>query len=124
VRKDFPRNYRIADQIQRELSSLVRTEVKDPGLSHLLTISAVDVSRDLSIARVYITVLEETQRETSMIALQRAGGYLRSRLAARLTLRAVPQLRFYYDESVERGEHLANLIDAAVKSDAHKDSDG
>jgi ribosome-binding factor A len=124
VRKDFPRNYRIADQIQRELSSLVRTEVKDPGLSHLLTISAVDVSRDLSLARVYITVLEETQREMSMLALQRAGGYLRSRLAARLMLRAVPELRFYYDESVERGEHLANLIDAAVKSDEHKDSDG
>ncbi len=124
MRKEFPRNYRIADQIQRELSSLVRTEVKDPGLSHLLTISAVDVSRDLSVARVYITVLEETQREISMIALQRAGGFLRSQLAARLSLRAVPQLRFYYDESVERGEHLTNLIDAAVKSDANKDHDG
>ncbi len=124
MRKDFPRNYRVADQIQRELSSLVRTEVKDPGLSHLLTVSAVDVSRDLSIARVYITVLEATQRESSMLALKRASGYLRSQLAARLSMRAVPQLRFYYDDSVERGEHLSGLIDAAVKSDAHDENGG
>jgi ribosome-binding factor A len=123
MRKDFPRNYRVADQIQRELSLLVRTEVKDPGLSQLLTITAVDVTRDLSIARVYITVLEASQRESSMIALQRAGGFLRSQLAARLSIRAVPQLRFLYDESVERGERLSGLIDAAVKSDAHKDND-
>ena len=117
--KDYPRSYRLADQIQRELSTLIRTEVKDPGVSPLLTISAVDVSRDLSLAKIYITVLDENQRESSMAALSRAGGYLRSQLASRLSTRSVPQLKFHYDESVERGEHLSGLIAAAVKSDAN-----
>ena len=120
--KDYPRSYRLADQIQRELSTLIRTEVKDPGISPLLTVSAVDVSRDLSQAKIYITVLEETQRESSMAALSRAAGYLRSQLANRLSTRSVPQLRFHYDESVERGEHLSGLIAAAVKSDAQNDN--
>ena len=121
--KDYPRSYRIADQIQRELSDLIRQEVKDPGLSALLTISAVDLSRDLSVAKIYITVMESAQRDSSMEALQRAAGFLRSQLARRMTLRAVPQLRFFYDESLEQGAHLSGLIDAAVKSDAHNDNE-
>ncbi len=119
--KDFPRSYRVADQIQHELSSLVRNQVKDPGISPLLTISAVDVSRDLSVAKIYITVLGDEQRESSMAALARASGYLRSQLASRMSLRSVPQLRFYYDESIEQGEHLSGLIDAAVQSDQSND---
>lgn len=119
--KDFPRSYRVADQIQHELSSLVRNQVKDPGMSPLLTISAVDVSRDLSVAKIYITVLGDEQRESSMAALARASGYLRSQLASRMSLRSVPQLRFYYDESIEQGEHLSGLIDAAVQSDQSND---
>ena len=115
---EYPRSYRIADQIQRELSQLIRLEVKDPGLSPLLTVSAVDVTRDLSIAKIYVTVMDDAQRDSSLAALKRAGGFLRSQIARRLTTRTVPELRFYYDETAERGERLSNLIDAAVRSDA------
>ncbi|MEM7206701.1 MAG: 30S ribosome-binding factor RbfA [Pseudomonadota bacterium] len=118
---EYPRSYRVADQIQRELSVLVRNGVKDPGISSMLTISAVDVSRDLSIAKVYVTVLDEAKRESSMEALKRASGFLRSQVATTLRMRSVPQLRFYYDESIERGQKLSGLIDAAVRSDAKPD---
>lgn len=120
--KDYLRSFRVADQIQHELSSLIRTQVKDPGVSPLLTITAVDVSRDLSVAKVYISVLGEAQRESSMAALARAGGYLRGQLASRMSMRSVPQLRFYYDESIEHGQHLSGLIDAAVRSDGDENN--
>ena len=116
--KDYPRSYRLADQIQRELSALIRTEMKDPRVSPLLTISAVDVSKDLSQAKIYITVMHAEQRQSSLAALGRASGFLRSQLASRMSLRSVPHLHFYYDESAERGQQVADLIARAIKSDA------
>ena len=117
MNKSYPRSYRIADQIQRELSELLRTGIKDPDVSSMLTISAVDVSRNLATAKVYVTVLDSECRHSSMAALERATGYLRSQLASRLPTRSVPQLRFCYDKSIEHGEHLSRLINAAVQSD-------
>ena len=105
---------RIADQIQREIAELVRTEVRDPRVG-LVTFTGVELSRDQSHAKVFFTVLgagpviEEAQQ-----GLERAAGFLRSQLAHRLTIRKVPELHFAYDESVERGMRLSKLIDEAV----------
>jgi ribosome-binding factor A len=113
--REFSRAARLGDQIQRELAELIRLEVKDPRVS-LVTVTAVDVSRDLAHARVFVTTLAEPVKAAEMIeALQHAAGFLRSRLSHSLKVRQVPQLHFVYDESVERGLRVSQLIDAALK---------
>lgn len=117
--RDFPRTRRIGEQMQRELAALIRTEVKDPRVG-MVTVSAVEVTRDLAHAKVFITVLgDEDARRDSLTALNKAAGFLRHELGQRMLTRTVPQLRFVYDESIERGSRLSALIDAAVASDRH-----
>ena len=112
---------RVADQIQKEMAGLIQSEMRDPRLG-MVTVSAVDISRDLAVADVFITRLgdstntEDEKKQTVQI-LGQASGFLRSRLARLVKLRIVPQLRFHYDESIERGRHLSSLIDEAVSKD-------
>jgi len=114
--RDFSRAARIADQIQRDLSGLIRQEVKDPRVG-LVTITAVEVNRDLSHARVYVSSLADAaSTEQSVEGLQHAAGFLRTQLGRTLKIRSVPQLQFLYDASVERGVRLSHLIDEAVAS--------
>lgn len=109
------RSARIADQIQRELAEIVRTELRDPRVGTLVTLTAVELSRDQSHAKVFFTVLgAPSDVEDVLQGLQRAAGFLRSQLAHRLSTRSVPELHFEYDESVERGMRLSKLIDEAV----------
>ena len=118
--RDYPRSRRIADQIQRELSEILRLELKDPRVG-MITIVDVEVSPDQSHAKVFFTLLGgEARAADALHGLQHAGGFLRSQLAHRMRLRIVPQLQFEYDESIERGMRLSQLIDAAVADDAAK----
>ena len=105
------RPHKVADQIQRELSSVLRREMQDPRLA-LVTLTAVDVAPDLSHAVVYFTCLEAAQVEPAGAALRRASGFLRSHLAKRIKLYTTPELRFRHDESVERGARLSQLIES------------
>jgi ribosome-binding factor A len=117
--RDFPRTRRVGEQMQRELAALIRDGVKDPRVG-MVTVSAVEVTRDLAHAKVFISVLgDETARRDSLTALNNAAGFLRHELGQRMLTRTVPQLRFVYDESIERGSRLSALIDAAVASDHH-----
>ena len=112
------RTSRIADQIQREVAELVRTEVRDPRVG-MVTLTGVELSRDQSHAKVFFTVLgPKSAVDEAQEGLQRAAGFLRSQLAHRLTIRKVPELHFAFDESVERGVRLSRLIDEAVKPPA------
>ncbi len=124
--KDFPRSRRVADEIQRELAEIIRLELKDPRVG-LITITGVDVTNDLEHAKIFITSLSTKPATTShddvLRALSRASGFLRSQLAHRMKLRLVPQLTFAYDESVERGMHLSQLIDQAIAEDARHPKD-
>jgi ribosome-binding factor A len=105
--------------MQRELAALIRTEIKDPRLG-MVTVSAVQVSRDLSHAKVFISVLGDAEaKQLSLQILNKAAGFLRHALGQQMIVRNVPQLHFVYDESIERGSRLSALIDAAVKSDQH-----
>jgi len=115
---EFPRSHRVADFIQREISDLIRTELKDPRVSEMITVSSVEVSRDLGTAKIHYTIMgaEPGEREDTEKALKNAAGFLRKKLAPRLNTRSVPQLRFYYDDSIERGAHMSALIDDAVAS--------
>jgi len=107
---------RVADQIQRELSGLLRTELKDPRVG-MVTLTGVDVSPDLAHAKVFFTVLgDPAALDQTQAGLKRAAGFLRSQLGARLKLRTIPELRFVHDTSVERGIHLSQLIDAAISA--------
>ena len=112
------RSARIADQIQRSLAELIRTEVRDPRVG-LVTLTGVELSRDQSHAKVFFTVLGSGnatggESEAATRGLQNAAGFLRRALARELTTRKVPELHFEFDESVERGVRLTRLIDQAV----------
>ncbi len=107
---------RVADFIQRELSELIRTGLKDPRISPMLTIASVEVSRDLGVARIYYTLIDASEAKETQAGLERANGFLRSQIAKSLNSRSVPQLRFKFDDSAAKGAELSALIDNAVKS--------
>ena len=111
------RAQRVADQIQRELATLLRDEVKDPRVGRI-TITTVEVSADLSHARVFFTHLAGREHADDAVqALQHTAGFLRTELSHRLGLYSVPQLHFAYDDSIESGMRLSQLIDEAVAAD-------
>lgn len=122
--RDFSRAARLGDQIQRDLSELIRAELRDPRVG-LVTITAVDVSRDLTHAKVFVSSVQgEEAMQSSLRALQHAAGFLRSQLAHGMRTRTVPELHFEEDRSVDRGVRLSQLIDEAVESDKrHDDGD-
>jgi ribosome-binding factor A len=112
--REFSRTLRVADQLQRELAELIRDEVKDPRLG-MVSISGVEVSRDMAHAKVYVSVLGEEQvARDSLEALNHAAGFLRHELGRRVRLRTVPQLRFIHDRSLEEGARMSALIDTAL----------
>ncbi|MBP6058772.1 MAG: 30S ribosome-binding factor RbfA [Nitrosomonas sp.] len=115
--KDYSRALRVADQIQRELADLIQHEIKDPRVGQV-TITAVEVTRDYSHAKVFYTTLANTEEKFLVEnGLEHAKGFLRSSLSHRMKLRITPQLHFIYDESVERGVRLSKLIDDAIAQD-------
>jgi ribosome-binding factor A len=112
--RDFSRTLRIAEQIQRDLADLLRIEVKDPRIG-MVTLTGVEVTADYAHAKVYFTTLGDAdQISAASEGLNCAAGFLRHELGHRIKLRSIPQLHFIYDESVERGVRLSQLIDAAV----------
>ena len=111
-RNGYARIDRVKEQVMRELAELVRTELKDPRAG-FITINDVEVSRDYSHATVYYTVLNG-DRAASAQALEKAKGFLRSELSRRITVFRTPELHFGYDESLERGVNLSQLIDQAA----------
>lgn len=122
--RDFPRSRRVEDQIQRILSDVLRTQARDPRLG-LVIVTGVKVSRDLSVARVFVTSLDLEHSPEELVGdLQRAGGFLRSALAAELTVRQVPELRFQHDDSMQQAARMDALIDSAVAGDSGSQDDG
>lgn len=123
----FSRSDRIAEQVRRELTDLLRSEVKDPRLAphlSLMTLTDVEVSTDYSHAKVFYTTLgDESAKAELSKGLERLAGFLRRELGKRIRLHHTPQLHFAFDSSVERGTHLSQLIDAAVASDPKSDGE-
>lgn len=114
---------RVGDSIRQELSELIARQVKDPGIG-FLTITHVKVSPDLQLARVYYTTLgDEKSRAQTSRALDRATPFLRRQIAQRLRLRRAPELTFFFDESIERGDRIERIIQDLHREDAREDSD-
>ena len=117
--KDYPRSYRVADQLQRELSELIRHELKDPRVPDMVTVAGVEVSKDLANARVFVSAFtiegEGAEKQNDLVdALNQGSGYLRKLLGGRMRLRVVPAMKFFYDEVQQTGSALSSLIDDAV----------
>lgn len=118
--REFSRSQRMAEQIRRDLAEIVRDELKDPRMG-FLSFTAVKLNRDLSNAIVYCSVMEGDKQVETLDTLNRAAGFLRSSLAARIRARTVPILKFVNDDSVKRGAAMDDLIRKAVSSDKHHD---
>ena len=127
--REFSRSQRMAEQLKRELAEIVRGEIKDPRLG-FVSFTEVRMSRDLSHALIYTTVLDsdldsERQQE-SIDILNNAAGFIRSQVAQRIRARIVPTLKFVLDDSITRGAAMDELISEAIESDrkhAGDDSD-
>ncbi|WP_252176971.1 30S ribosome-binding factor RbfA [Endozoicomonas sp. 4G] len=122
--KEYSRTQRVADQIQKELAQLIQLEMKDPRLG-MVTVSAVEVSRDLAFADVFVSFLgvdDQDNVDENLKVMQSAAGFLRSQLARSIKLRTIPQLRFRYDNSLRRGAYMNELIAKARSGDSdHQD---
>lgn len=122
MQKDSNRPRRVAELIRRELAMLIPRELDDPH-AHQITITGAEVSRDMSSARIYYSLLSgAAEAKQTTKSLNRAAGFLRHALMQRVSLRSVPALRFYFDESVERGARIDSLIEQAISEDkTHKE---
>lgn len=120
--KEYSRTSRLGDQMQRDLAQMIQFQLKDPRLG-MVTLNHVKVAKDLGYADIYFTVMgakgesdESIRRQTEKI-LNDAAGYLRTELAKFMRTRVIPNLRFHYDETIERGMHLTSLIKKARDED-------
>lgn len=113
---DEKRKKRISESIQHELATILLRRMEQP-LFKQITITAVNVSADLSVAKVFFSVLADDKVKEAGAALQQASGFLRKSLAHSLNLRLTPRLYFVYDDSINRGQKLAALIDTAIAAD-------
>ncbi len=107
---------RIADQIQKELSYILQLEVRDDDIK-FVTITDVHVTSDLSFAKVYVTVLNDDKKEVTLKALKDAAGFLRKELAGRIDIRHIPELQFVYDESIDYGKKIEQIIETLHEED-------
>ena len=119
--KEYPRSDRLASKIQRELASLIQSGLKDPRLT-MLSILEVQVSKDLSHARVFFSVLNAADATDCLQALNRASGFLQREIGKSLKTRITPKLSFVYDDTDIRGRELSDLIDSVVANDKVKAS--
>ncbi len=114
--KEYSRSQRMAEQVRRELADIIKDEIKDPRVG-FLSFTEVRMSRDLSHAVVYCSVLNSENLHESIDILNRAVGFIRKSLGRRIRARIVPTLKFVADESIVRGAEMDNLISEAIKSD-------
>ena len=123
--REFSRTDRVAQQIQKEIAVILQREIKDPRLG-MVTVSAVEVSRDLSYAKIFITVFntqDEDAAKQSAKVLNEATGYIRSLLGKRIRARIMPELKFVVDNSLMEGIRISNLVDSIIREDNAKHVD-
>ena len=119
--KEFSRTRRIGQQLQQELAVVLQRDMKDPRIG-FVTVNDVDVSRDLSYAKVFVTFFEEDKEvvQEKLNALIAAAPYIRTLVAGRMKLRVMPEIRFVYDSSLVEGMGMSNLVSQVINSDKAK----
>ncbi len=124
MRKNSIKNTRINQEVLKELSVLIRTELKDPRIHPMTTVVATEVAPDLKTAKVYISVLgDEQEQKDTLKGLKSAAPFLRTQLASTLNLRNTPQLFFSVDQSIEYGVHMSKLIDDVIRDMPERDDE-
>lgn len=118
MRKNSVKNTRINGEVLKELSNIIRSEIKDPRINPMTSIVAVEVAPDLKTCKAYISVLgdEKSQKDT-ITGLKSAEGYIRRQLARTVNLRNTPEIRFILDQSIEYGINMSKLIDEVTEHD-------
>ncbi|MCF6460501.1 30S ribosome-binding factor RbfA [Clostridium sp. Cult3] len=118
---DIKRINRISEEVRKTVSELLTTEIKDPRINPMITVTKVEVTRDLSFANIYVSVLgDEKNKEDTLEGLESAKGFIRKEIGNRVDLRYVPEPIFHLDESIERGIYMSKLIDKVNKEDKEK----
>ena len=116
MRKNSIKNTRINGEVQRELSNIIRGEIKDPRINPLTSVVAVEVAPDLKTCKAYISVLGDEESQVKTLAgLKSAEGFIRSKLAKTVNLRNTPEIRFVLDQSIEYGVKMSKMIDEVTK---------
>ncbi|MDY5578263.1 MAG: 30S ribosome-binding factor RbfA [Lachnospiraceae bacterium] len=123
MRKNSVKNIRVNSEVLRELSVIIREDIKDPRISSMTSVVAVEVTPDLKYAKAYISVLgTEEEGKNTIAGLKSAEGYIRHQLAERVNLRNTPQITFILDQSIEYGVTMSKKIDEVTK-DLHKEDE-
>lgn len=112
MKKGFQRSDRVAEQVRRDLADLIRTELKDPRVG-MISLTEVHLTPDYAHAKVFFTTLDVEHLEEVERGLKRAAGFLRRELGRRIHIHTLPELHFIYDNSLERGASMSQLIDKA-----------
>ena len=121
MRKNSIKNTRINMEVQRELSEIIRSGIKDPRIHPMTSVVSADVTPDLKYCKVYISVLgDENAQKSTMEGLKSAEGFVRRELARRVNLRNTPDLKFILDQSIEYGVNMSHLIDEVTR-DLHEE---
>ncbi len=115
------RTIRIENELKKLLSEFILTEVKDPGMSSMASITKVSMTSDLKFAKIYVSVYDtEKKRESTIKTLNRAAGFIRTSLSKRISIRRMPQLTFVLDTSIEYSVNISRLIDQVTQIDESK----
>jgi len=112
------RTVRISEEMKREISTIIQGELKDPRLSCMISITNVNVTRDLRYAKVYVSIMgKDEEKKNALEGLKSAAGFIRREVGHRIQLRYTPEVQFVLDNSIEQGAYISKLIDDAVKND-------
>ncbi|PVX33006.1 ribosome-binding factor A [Pasteurella langaaensis DSM 22999] len=120
--REFKRSDRVAQELQKEIAVILQREVKDPRIG-MVTISDVEVSKDLAYAKIFVTFLFDHDKaaiEQGMKGLEKASPYIRSLVGKAMRLRIVPELRFVYDQSLVEGMRMSNLVSDVIRKDEER----
>ena len=124
--REFKRSDRVAQELKKEVAVILQREVKDPRIG-MVTVSDVEVSRDLAYAKIFVTFLFDNDQEAinqGMKGLEKASPYIRSLVGKAMRLRIVPELLFIYDESLVEGMRMSNLVSNVIREDEAKHKEG
>ena len=117
MRKNSIKNTRINGEVQKELSKIIREEIKDPRIHPMTSVMAVEVAPDLKTCKAFISVLgNEEAKQSTIKGLKNAEGYIRRELARTLNMRNTPEIKFVLDQSIEYGVHMTRLIDEVTEN--------
>ena len=124
MRKNSVKNTRVNGEVQRELSNIIRGEIKDPRINPMTSVVAVEVAPDLKTCKAWISVLgDEKSQQDTLAGLKSAEGFIRRELARSINLRNTPEIRFVLDQSIEYGVNMSKLIDDVNRHSEKKEEE-